>query len=71
MPNKLAHITVLEATKMKKKSSITDQVQKNGATEKCEYIPTRLERVCSHEILEVKALHLKYKARLSWNTAVP
>ena len=39
-PNKLAQITVLEATKMKKKSSVTDGVHKNDATEKCEKMPT-------------------------------
>ena len=34
-PNKLAHITVLEATKMmEQKSSMTDGVQKKGATVK-------------------------------------
>ena len=33
-PNKLAQITVLEATKMKQKSSMTNVVLKNGATVK-------------------------------------
>ena len=33
-PNKLAQITVLEATKIKQKSSMTDGVHKNGATVK-------------------------------------
>ena len=33
-PNKLVQITVLEATKMKQKSSMTDDVHKNGATVK-------------------------------------
>ena len=33
-PTKLAQITVLEATKMKQKSSMTDGVHKNGATVK-------------------------------------
>ena len=33
-PNKLAQITVLEATKMKQKSSMTDGLHKNGATVK-------------------------------------
>ena len=28
------------------------------------------ECVCSHEIHAVKAFHFKFKARLSWNTAV-
>ena len=28
------------------------------------------EYVCCHEIEAVKAFHLKFKARLSWNTAV-
>ena len=39
-PTKLAQITVLEATKMKQKSSMTDGVHQNGATEKCEKIST-------------------------------
>ena len=38
--------------------------------EKCEKMSTSLECVCYHEILAVKAFHLKFKARLSWNTAV-
>ena len=29
-----------------------------------------LECVCCHEISPVKAFHLKFKAKLSWNTAV-
>ena len=33
-PTKLAQITVLETTKMKQKSSMTDGVHKNGATVK-------------------------------------
>ena len=33
-PTKLAQITVLEATKMKQKSSMTDGVHQNGATVK-------------------------------------
>ena len=33
-PNRLAQITVLEATKMKQKSSVADWVYKNGATVK-------------------------------------
>ena len=38
---KLAQITVMEATKMKKKFSMTDEVHNNGATvEKCEKMPT-------------------------------
>ena len=32
VPSKLAQITVLEVTKMKQKSSMTNGVQKNGAT---------------------------------------
>ena len=35
----------------------------------CKQIPTRLECVCCHKISEVKAFHLKGKARLSWNAA--
>ena len=31
-------------------------------------MPTRLECTCNQEIPEVKAFHLKGKARLSWNT---
>ena len=37
--------------------------------QKCEKIPTGLECVCCHEVSEVKAFHLKDKARRSWNTA--
>ena len=37
--------------------------------QKCEKMPTGLECVCCYEIPEVKALHLKGKAILSWNTA--
>ena len=36
--------------------------------QKCEKMQTGLECVCCHEIPEVKAFHLKDKARLSWNT---
>ena len=35
----------------------------------CEKMPTRLECVCCHKILEVKAFNLKSKTRLSWNIA--
>ena len=35
----------------------------------CEKMPIRLKCVCCHEIPEVKAFHVKGKARLSWNTA--
>ena len=38
--------------------------------EKCEKWPTSLERVWYHEIPVVTAFHLKFKARLSWNTTV-
>ena len=34
----------------------------------CEKMPTRLEYEFCHEIPEVKAFHLKGKARPSWNT---
>ena len=34
VPTKLAQITVLEASKMKQKSSVTDGVHQNGATVK-------------------------------------
>ena len=37
---KLAQITVLEMSKMKQKSSMTDGVYQNGATEKCKNIST-------------------------------
>ena len=37
--------------------------------QKCEKMPIGLECVCCHEVPEVKAFHLKGKARLSWNTA--
>ena len=72
-PNKLAQITVLEVTKMKQKSSMTDGVHKNEwyKCEKCEKMPTSSECACCHEIPVVKAFHLKFKARLSWNTAAP
>ena len=49
---------------------MTDWVHKNGATEKCEKMPTSLECVCCHEIPAVKAFHLKFKARLFWDTAI-
>ena len=39
-PNKFVQITVLEATKMKQKSSMINRVHKNGATEECEKIST-------------------------------
>ena len=32
-------------------------------------MPIELECVCCHEMPEVKAFHLRDKARLSWNTA--
>ena len=38
--------------------------------EKCEKISTSLEYVCCHGILAVKAFHLKFRATLSWNSAV-
>ena len=38
--------------------------------EKCEKVPTSLECMCCHEIPAVKACYLKFKGRLSWNTAV-
>ena len=38
--------------------------------EKCEKISTSLECVCYHEIPAVKVFHLKFKAKLSWNTTV-
>ena len=38
--------------------------------EKCEKIPTSTECVCCHNIPAVKTFHLKFKVRLSWNTAV-
>ena len=37
--------------------------------QKCEKMPTGLECVYCQEIPEIKAFHLKGKARLSWNTA--
>ena len=36
--------------------------------EKCEKMSTSLEYLC--EIPAVKGFHLKFKARLSWNTAI-
>ena len=38
--------------------------------EKCEKMPAKLECVYCHEIPAVKAFHLKFKSRLSWNLAV-
>ena len=38
--------------------------------EKCEKMSTSLECLWYHKILGVKAFHLKFKARLSWNTTV-
>ena len=38
--------------------------------EKCEKISARYECVCCHQIQAVRAFHLKFKARLSWITAV-
>ena len=38
--------------------------------EKCKKMSTSLECVCCHEIPAVKAFHLKFKARLSWKSAV-
>ena len=72
-PNKLTKFTVLEVTKMKQKSSMTDCVHKNGAAVKklkiCQ-LPTSLQCLCCHKIPAVKAFHLKFKARFSWNTVV-
>ena len=68
-PTKLAQITVLEATKMKQKSSMTDGVHQNGATGKNVKRYQPVKNAC-HEIQVVKAFHLKFKARLSWITAV-
>ena len=38
--------------------------------EECEKISASQECVCCQKIPAVKAFHLKFKARLSWNTAV-
>ena len=38
--------------------------------EKCEKMPTSSECLCCHEIPAVTVFNLKFKARLSWNTAV-
>ena len=38
--------------------------------EKCEKMSTSSECVCYHEIPAVKVFHLKFKASLSWGTAV-
>ena len=46
---------------------MTDGVQKNGSFVKN---VKRYPPVCCHEIQTVKAFHLKFKARLSWITAV-
>ena len=67
---KLAQITMLEESKMKQKSSMTDGVYQNGATEKCKNISTSYECLCWHEIQGLQAFHLKFKAKLSRITAV-
>ena len=46
---------------------MTDGVHKNGSSVKN---VKRYQPVCCHEIQTVKAFHLKFKARLSWVTAV-
>ena len=38
--------------------------------EKCEKMLNSCECMCCREIRAVKALHLEFKARLSWNTVV-
>ena len=43
--------------------------QERRSCQKCKKMPTGIECLCRHEIPEVKAFHLKGKARLSWNTA--
>ena len=43
--------------------------QKWGRYEKCEKVPTSLKCGSCHEIPAVKAFHLKFKSRISWNTA--
>ena len=43
--------------------------QKWCRCEKCEKVPTSLKCVSCHEIAAVKAFHLKFKSRISWNTA--
>ena len=52
---------------------MTDWVHKNGApvkkVKRCQ-LPTSAECMCCHEIPAVRAFHLKFKARLLWNTAV-
>ena len=49
---------------------MTDWVHENGETEKCEKMPLSLECVCCHKIPAIKGFQLKFKATLSWNTAV-
>ena len=60
MPTKLAQITVLEATKMKQKSNITDGVHQDGATVKNKKRYQPVKNACAVT---------KFKARLSWITA--
>ena len=64
VPNKLAQITVLEATKMEATKYI-----EWWNCEKREMMLTSLECVNCHKTLRVKAFHWNCKAKLSWNTA--
>ena len=41
-----------------------------SSCEKCQKMSNSLECMCYHEILAVQVFHLKFKAKLSWNTAV-
>ena len=41
-----------------------------SSCEKCQKMSNSLECMCYHEIPAVQAFHLKFKAKLSWNTAV-
>ena len=60
----LAQITVLETTKMKQKSSMTDEVHKNGATVKNVKDVNQLRMCVVSRNSVSKAFHLKFKAKL-------
>ena len=69
--NELGQVTTIEATKMNQKPSKKDSSSQEFCNcQHCRKMQTRLECACCHEIPEVEALHLKGKARLSWNTVV-
>ena len=68
-PTKFAQIAVMVASKAKRKSSMTDGSHQNGATGKNMKRYQPVKNAC-HKIQVVKAFHSKFKAKLSWITAV-